>query len=72
MQRDTQPKRKKLLYLILDDCSSAFTEIFLNPPLITPKCVHILATQPEYFKLPSNYIFGLQPLKLLKDNKEFH
>ena len=72
MQRGTQPKRKELLYLIVDDYSSAFIENFLNSLLITLKCVHKLATQPEYFKLLSNYISGLQPFKLLKDNKEFH
>lgn len=46
-QKGIQPKKKGLFYLILDDCSSAFIENFLNPLLITAKCIHKLAIQPE-------------------------
>lgn len=34
---------------------------FLNLLLIIPKCIHKLATQPEYLKLPPNYVSRLQP-----------
>lgn len=44
---------------MMDDCSSALIEYFLNPLLITPICVHKLATQPEDLKLLSNYISRL-------------